>query len=167
MSALISRSFFELFFSCVSEHVSVACDLTGKLVLVVDDSLLNLKMVTMLLKRFGAECVQATDGLQAVEIIRSAMFNDKIESNADIDADAKRVVFDVVIMDNLMPVMNGPEAAILLRKMGFKNLIFGLTGDAQQEKIDMYLNAGANFVFNKPIDLPLFKAKVNYFIKLI
>ncbi len=168
------------------------CDLTGKHVLVVDDSLINLKMVCMLFKRFGAICVQASDGAQAVEIIRQSLVtpapapvhvsipvpvptagyvavngsaaSQRTEQqhrnhNASFSSSSSSssVVFDMVIMDNLMPVMNGLEACKIMRDLGFTGLIFGLTGIAQQESIDLYVDAGANFVFKKPIDLTEFK----------
>jgi signal transduction histidine kinase/CheY-like chemotaxis protein len=63
---------------------------------------------------------------------------------------------DLVIMDNLMPEMNGPDAARAMREAGFTGPIFGLTGHALREDIQHYIKCGADTVFKKPIDMKRF-----------
>jgi CheY-like chemotaxis protein len=60
---------------------------------------------------------------------------------------------DLVIMDNMMPVMNGPEACQIMRTMGFKGPIFGLTGHALAEDVDHFTSRGASCVLKKPLDM--------------
>jgi len=59
--------------------------------------------------------------------------------------------FKVVLMDNLMPIMNGVDATKALRLKGFPNLIVGVTGNAMEEDVSIFMDAGADFVVAKPL----------------
>ena len=61
--------------------------------------------------------------------------------------------YDVVLMDNQMPIMDGPTAAREMRALGFKGLIIGVTGNALIADIDQYIASGADKVLPKPIDV--------------
>ena len=74
------------------------------------------KMHVRLLTRLGAECSAAYDGLQAVQAVEAAL---------QLDAAAQ---FDLVLMDNCMPVMDGPAACRAIRALGAACPIVGLTG---------------------------------------
>jgi signal transduction histidine kinase/CheY-like chemotaxis protein len=63
---------------------------------------------------------------------------------------------DLVVMDNLMPIMNGPDAAKAMRELGYTGPIFGLTGHALRDDINHYIRCGADTVFKKPIDVKRF-----------
>jgi CheY-like chemotaxis protein len=112
----------------------VVFDLALLNVLVVDDSLANRKLLSMLLTRKGIKTEQADNGLTAVEMVR-----------ADLS------LFSIVLMDNLMPVMSGLEATRALREAGFGGLILGVTGNVTPEDLDEYILCGANFVLTKPV----------------
>jgi len=106
-------------------------------VLLVDDVLANNKLLARLLqRRVECTCELAMDGKEAVDII------------------AKRGpgAFDLILMDNKMPLMNGTEATRRLRAMGFKNDIYAVTGDALEEDREKFMAAGANRVFIKPVN---------------
>ena len=81
------------------------------------------KMHVRLLTLLGAECSVAYDGQEAVQAVDAAMQLD----NA-LAAGEARAGFDLVLMDNCMPVMEGPAACGALRAMGCTCLIVGLTG---------------------------------------
>ena len=55
---------------------------------------------------------------------------------------------DIVLMDSNMPKMNGPDAIVEIRKMGYTFPIFGVTGD---EDRDSFMRAGADGVMMKPV----------------
>ena len=55
---------------------------------------------------------------------------------------------DVILMDSNMPKMNGPDAVVEIRKLGFKSLILGVTGDADHAA---FMRAGADGVMMKPV----------------
>ena len=67
-------------------------------------------------------------------------------------------MYDLVLMDNLMPYMTGAEACKAMRAMGFTGIIIGLTGNAFEKDITDYIAQGANAVLKKPLVLEeLFK----------
>ena len=86
-------------------------------ILVVDDSPLNLKMLSKLLKSKGHDVDVADNGQQGI---------DKVKQEADAGRN-----YDVILMDFVMPVMDGPTATRAIRAMDVKSPIFGLTGNLQ------------------------------------
>jgi signal transduction histidine kinase len=115
-------------------------DLRDCRVLLVDDSPMNLKMMSLLINKFGAKCIDACNGERAFHVV--------LES---LSGTGDQV--DIVIMDHNMDVMSGPDACKLMRGAGFTNPIFGLTGDADERSDQIYLAAGANQIFRKPLKL--------------
>jgi CheY-like chemotaxis protein len=107
--------------------------------LVVDDSVLNRKMVVNVLKEHFSEVIQAGDGLEALDIIRGAM--------------ASNQVFDIVFMDSIMPNMGGIEACRVMRSLGFTNMIIAVTGNILPEDVQEYADAGANDILIKPLKI--------------
>jgi hypothetical protein len=81
--------------------------------LVVDDSKLNRRMLRRLLTaECGHVCDEAEDGLEAVERVRAKL----------------PLTYDAILMDFVMPNMDGPTATQEIRKMGYRGLILGVTG---------------------------------------
>ena len=62
-------------------------------------------------------------------------------------------LYDVVVMDNVMPRMSGLEACSAMRRLGFRGRIVGLTGNALERDVAEYLTQGADAVLKKPLDL--------------
>jgi len=121
-------------------------------VLIVDDSDLNRKMVSRLLeKSFKMDINVACDGLEAVN---------KIQALLASSVDPPEMIF----MDHMMPIMDGPEATKHIRQLGYKGLIYGLTGQALVEDKDEFQHAGADHIFVKPLDIVTFVAymKLNH-----
>ncbi|KAL3609436.1 hypothetical protein D5086_000456 [Populus alba] len=58
--------------------------------------------------------------------------------------------FDMIVMDDLMPVMNGIEAINLLRRMGVESHIVGVTGEFKRLA---FMDSGANSCIIKPLTL--------------
>ena len=50
-----------------------------------------------------------------------------------------------------MPRMDGMQATRELRYLGYRGVVIGVTGDAQEEDIRGFKNAGADAVLPKPI----------------
>lgn len=88
--------------------------------LVVDDSRLNRKMLLKCLKADGHTCHEAEDGLQAIAMIQNRIYPD---NGVHLEP------FDAILMDFVMPNMDGPEATKEIRALGYKGLIFGVTGN--------------------------------------
>jgi CheY-like chemotaxis protein len=110
------------------------CDKTPLRFLVVDDSSTNVKLLMRLLEREGHTCKGAGDGSEAIGIVKSGDYD-----------------FDVVLLDFEMPVMNGPSAAAMLRSMGYKFLIIGITGNMLVDDVQFFKDRGADAVLGKPV----------------
>jgi CheY-like chemotaxis protein len=111
--------------------------LQGRSVLLVDDDLRNTFALSRLLKAHGMMIVIADNGEMALE---------KLESEPAID---------LVIMDIMMPVMDGYQAmqAIRARKHLAALPIIALTARAMPEEQEKCLAAGANDYLTKPVDV--------------
>ena len=110
-------------------------------ILLVEDNLLNAKLVAVLFAQYGIKLQFAENGMQAVEKIKSTYF-------------------DMVLMDMEMPVMNGYEATTIIRQQ-LKNSvpIIALTAHAWQGEREKCLLLGMNDYILKPINEGLlFKA---------
>jgi CheY-like chemotaxis protein len=108
-------------------------------VLIVDDSAMVRRVTSKLLAGLGHSVVEACDGDKAVDLVASG------------------VHFDVILMDNEMPVMTGVEATQIIRKtLGYKGLILGVTGNALEEDIAEFTAAGVTKVVLKPITKEIF-----------
>ena len=108
--------------------------ITSLKVLVVDDVASNRKMVirTLEANKMTTSIDQAADGQEALDLV--------------LDMIKKEVTYDLIIMDFEMPVLNGPDATKKARGAGYKGLIFGLTGNAQDVDIAHFKTSGADEV---------------------
>jgi CheY-like chemotaxis protein len=116
------------------------------LILIVDDSVGIRKMQNRLLTSYNYTCMEAKDGSDALNKVRENM-KTGIENQ-----------FHVILMDYQMPIMDGPTAIQLIRAEGYKGLIIGVTGNVLSEDVKTMLNAGADYVMNKPFDLNKFES---------
>lgn len=107
----------------------------GKLVLVVDDEEMTRRILATLLKLDGHECVEAEDGLEALE--KTVALNP-----------------DAIILDVMMPVMDGITVCKKLRAdpATAHVPIVMLSGRAQINAEGEGLEAGANAYMRKPIE---------------
>lgn len=108
-----------------------------KKVLVVDDDMRNVFALTSLLTKNGMKVLRADNGKTAIELLEK-------DNNVD-----------VILMDIMMPVMDGYEAMEKIRKMkGFKNTpIIALTAKAMKGDKQKCIDAGASDYMAKPIDV--------------
>ncbi len=108
--------------------------LLGMKILLVEDNLINQKVASKIMSRWGANITIAKNGQVAV---------DKIQ----------QMDFDIVLMDIQMPVMDGIEATSTIRAMGGKYAkipIVALTASAVLEVRQNALEAGLNDFLTKP-----------------
>ncbi|BFZ55110.1 hypothetical protein PYCC9005_002149 [Savitreella phatthalungensis] len=106
-------------------------------ILVVDDDLLTRRLMTRMLTRLGHTVASAENGSVALQAVRKA--------HGTIDQ------YDIVFLDNQMPVLTGLEMVNLLRLGGLETFVCGVTGNATREDQEEYLDAGANHVLIKPV----------------
>ncbi|WP_406733985.1 ATP-binding protein [Vibrio scophthalmi] len=88
-----------------------------------------------------------------------------IAENGQIAIDkATKESYDLILMDNHMPEMNGIEATYYLRHvLDIKTLIFAYTADVFREAHDDFINAGADHVLTKPLQNESFYDAISNF----
>jgi CheY-like chemotaxis protein len=118
-------------------------------ILIVDDSAMNRKMVCRLLRTAGYTCTEAADGQECVDHIMR-MGSEQQDSSVHL-----------ILMDYEMPRMNGPTAASVLRDMGCKVPIIGITGNVLSEDKDNFIAHGALEVLTKPLTLSQLENTIN------
>ena len=110
--------------------------LTGKKALIVDDDMRNIFALTSMLERYQIQVFYAENGREGITLL---------ENTPDID---------VVLMDVMMPEMDGYETTRVIRqKEQFKSLpIIALTAKAMQGDREKCIEAGASDYITKPVD---------------
>ncbi|MGR5158122.1 ATP-binding protein [Vibrio owensii] len=72
--------------------------------------------------------------------------------------------YDLILMDNHMPEMNGVEASRFIReKLGVNTLLFAYTADVFREAHDNFIEAGADHVLTKPLQRESFADALKQF----
>ena len=71
--------------------------------------------------------------------------------------DGNKPYYDIILMDFVMPNMDGPTATQAIRSLGYTSPIFGLTGNALDSDVSHFLKCGVKAVLPKPFDLARFK----------
>lgn len=119
-----------------------------KRILVVDDEQVVVKMVEMRLKANGYEVLSAYDGQQALET-------------------AQKEKPDLIILDVMMPKMDGYKVCGLLKKDArfAKIPIIMFSAKVQQKDQDLGAEVGADGYITKPFDPQVLLAKVKEFLK--
>jgi CheY-like chemotaxis protein/signal transduction histidine kinase/CHASE3 domain sensor protein len=109
----------------------------AKTILIVDDDIRNVFALTAALEQRGAKVAIARDGRESLK---------KLDEVSGID---------LVLMDIMMPVMNGYEAMAEIRKQPryAKLPIIALTAKAMKDDRDLCIKAGANDYLSKPVDV--------------
>ncbi|NBX32226.1 MAG: response regulator [Planctomycetes bacterium] len=113
--------------------------LAGIDVLIAEDGVDNARLWRHHLEQAGAEVWQASNGREAIGLVRAA------------DMGVLERPFDIVLMDMEMPIMDGVEATQQLRSEGFRMPIVGLTAHSDVATRTKLLDAGCNDCATKPI----------------
>lgn len=104
----------------------------GLHILVAEDHPVNRKLLVTFLTKFGADIIEAENGQEAVEIT------------------LKHPEIDFIFMDIQMPVKNGIDATLEIRKNNFKGIIIACTANSDKDDFEHYKKAGMNDVIVKP-----------------
>lgn len=109
----------------------------GKKILLVDDDIRNIFALAQILEDKGIEIFEAENGEVALEILKN---------NKNID---------LILMDIMMPVMDGYETMEIIRKIPELNNIpiITLTAKAMKEDYQKAIDSGANDYISKPLDI--------------
>jgi len=122
------------------ERVKSSVDVSGMKVLLVEDNDLNIEVALMLLEDAGINTAVAKNGKEAVDMFMASKEGD----------------YDLILMDVMMPVMDGYEATRIIRSLNHplsKSIpIIAQTANAFQEDIKKVKEVGMNAHISKPID---------------
>ena len=112
----------------------------GAKILVVEDNDLNMEIVEFILRNHGADIVKAWNGREGVDIFASSSVGE----------------FDMILMDVMMPVMNGINAARAIRALNRADAatvpIIAMTANAFTDDREASAEAGMNEHLAKPLN---------------
>ncbi|KAH8116382.1 hypothetical protein DFH11DRAFT_1828708 [Phellopilus nigrolimitatus] len=136
-------------------------------VLVVDDDQLTRRLMKRMLQRLGCTVSTAENGQIAYDLLtgegrtplsetaegpQSPLVSGTppaLESAGQRDYDGPR--YEVVFLDNQMPVLSGLDLVAKLRQLGRTDFIVGVTGNALLSDQEEYQEAGVDYVITKPV----------------
>ena len=108
--------------------------LSGVTILVAEDNAFNQKLIVRLLNAYGASCLTADNGLEAIDI-------------------AEKLHLDAILMDIHMPIVDGITACETIVEQSGESLpIIGLTADVTLTEQERIKKAGAVMMLLKPVD---------------
>jgi CheY-like chemotaxis protein len=140
--ANIINNVYDSFSYDASKKLSVQFAAPEARVLVVDDIATNRRVIQGLLAPYNMQVDVCMNGLAAIDMVKSN-------------------VYDMLLMDHRMPVMDGIEATRHIREMGsedpyYNNVaIIALTANAIEGTRELFLENGFNDFLSKPIDTVL------------
>lgn len=129
----------------INETVSQK-DLSGLNILVVEDNELNMEVAQFFLEELHASVELAQNGKEALE---------KVKENS----------FDLILMDLMMPVMDGYEATQKIRDLHIDTPIIAMSANAYNEDIQKCLCAGMSAHISKPLNMTTLVAAISKFVK--
>ena len=125
----------------------------GMHVLLAEDNELNMEIAEFLLQNEGAEVTKARNGQEIVELFRKSEAGE----------------FDVILMDIMMPVMNGYETTKMIRSLDREDAkaipIIAMTANAFTEDRIRAKEAGMDEHVAKPIDVELLIKVIHKLVK--
>ncbi|MGR6874426.1 response regulator [Pseudomonas sp. HK3] len=120
-------------------------------ILVVDDQATNRAILVWLLEDEGHEIIEAKDGLEAVNLFQESSI-------------------DIVLMDVMMPVMDGLEAAKKIKDLcndgGLHVPIIFLTALEDDKALSECLDSGGDDFLSKPYNEAVLKAKISAHLRI-
>ncbi|MCL1056714.1 ATP-binding protein [Shewanella gelidimarina] len=118
-------------------------------ILIAEDNKINALVAKTFCQRLGHSVDVAKNGLEAIQMVQENHY-------------------DLVVMDNHMPEMDGIEATEIIRhKLKLDIPIFACTADVFQQAHDNMINAGANHVLTKPLQEQSFRDALNQHSQII
>ena len=117
-------------------------------ILIVDDNAINITIAEGLLKPLKAQCFSALSGKEAVEMVEKEQF-------------------DLILMDHMMPQMDGIETTKVIRELipsAADTPILALTANAMEGVKEMFIKEGMNDFIAKPIDIQILAMKMKQWL---
>ena len=137
----------------VDAAADITMDMTGKRVLIAEDTPLNCEVIKMALEDCGVDFLIAENGAQAVELFQQQSV-------------------DIILMDCLMPIMDGFQASASIRaleisdpnKRGRRVPIVAITASSSEEIKGQCLDSGMDDIMLKPFDFDELIEKVQHWL---
>ncbi|MEI6455174.1 MAG: response regulator [bacterium] len=125
-----------------TDHTSPQAPKSSLSILVVEDNTINLRLITAALTRAGHRVDSAQDG--SIALVKYDQNN-----------------YDVILMDIMMPVMDGLTATKEIRRIekeknvqaGKRIKIIAITANAFEDDRNKFFEAGMDFYMNKPVEI--------------
>ena len=111
-------------------------------ILLVDDSDVNLRVASLMLKKLGHQADTATNGIEAIEALEHHSY-------------------DIVFMDIQMPEMDGLEATKIIRHRGFQDPRIIVVTSLNNYR-EICLAAGADDFLTKPLGIETLRKAIEY-----
>ena len=125
----------------------------GLHILLVEDNDLNIEIAQTILETEGAIVDLAHNGQEAVDIFLASAPG----------------LYDLILMDIQMPIMDGLEATRIIRRSGHPNAagipIIAMTANAFDEDMKKSVESGMNGHLSKPIEIDKFFQTISKFVK--
>ncbi|MDR2353198.1 MAG: response regulator [Deltaproteobacteria bacterium] len=126
-------------------------------VLLVDDVPTNLDVAEGLLSPYGLKVSTATSAREAIEMVRTVAGNPRLQK------------FDIILMDHMMPGMDGIEATRIIRELDSDYArtvpIVAFTANAIRGAEGLFLQNGFNAFIAKPLDIMQLDTVLNRYVK--
>ncbi len=107
-------------------------DFTNKKILVVDDNKINLKLAERLLSQFNVNIKTAENGKECINLVKDN-------------------TYDIILLDHMMPELDGVATVHILRESGVTIPIIALTANSYTGSKDNYIKEGFTDYLAKPI----------------
>jgi len=127
-SAIIKDILIKEFGNTIKQKVS------GLKILIADDEIMSAAIISKVIKNYSRDILTARTGVEAIEICRN---------NPDVD---------LILMDMLMPGMDGYEATKQIRKFNADVIIIAQTATILSSDLDLTIRVGCNEYISKPIN---------------
>jgi signal transduction histidine kinase/ActR/RegA family two-component response regulator len=124
------------------DYLDLACDERNLRILLVEDNIVNQKVMTAMLKRIGHSVVAAWNGQEAIDCI-------------------ERETYDIVLMDVEMPVMDGIEATKEIRRRGWTLEMLPILGLTASVRRQDHQETGMNDWLTKPVGMKAIKTAIH------
>ena len=126
---------------CADKETSKPVDLTGIHILLAEDNDLNAEIATVQLESLGVYVVRAVNGREALQLFETR----------------PKGTFDIILMDIMMPEMDGYEATRAIRALAREDAgtipILAITANAFDEDVEKSIAAGMNGHLSKPMEI--------------
>lgn len=133
---------------CTDQETSEPVDLTGLHILLAEDNDLNAEIATVQLESLGVDATRAVNGKEALQLFETR----------------PKGTFDLILMDIMMPEMDGYEATRAIRALAREDArtipILAMTANAFDEDVEKSKAAGMNGHLSKPIEIHVVAAMI-------